>query len=68
MSLYDYDQSKVIAGQYWPFHALIMAAMQQADTDNLHELRRAFPHTHLELTLRYHSAGGRLEGDPVVHP
>ena len=53
--------SKRIAAQDYPFYSLIMAAMRQADTDNLYALERAFPEVWRELKYRYNSPGG-------VHP
>lgn len=63
MSLFDYEASRGIAEQDHPFYALIMAAMRKADTENLHKLRQAFPHTHHELMVRYHAPGGRLDNE-----
>ena len=60
MSLYDYQQSITIASQDYPFYALIMAAMRQADTANLAELRYAFPAVYEELVNRYSAPGGAL--------
>lgn len=64
MSLYDYRRSQVISQQDEPFYALIMAAMRQADSDNLVWLKRAFPETWLELEARYNAPGGMLATDP----
>ena len=61
MSRYDYLES-MKASQY-PFYALIMAAMRNADTDNLEALQQAFPATWREFEARYHAGGGHLEGD-----
>ena len=61
MSRYDYLES-MKASQY-SFYALIMAAMRNADTDNLEALQRAFPATWREFEARYHAGGGYLEGD-----
>lgn len=63
MSLYDYEMSKRITGHDYPFYALIMAAMRQADTDNLAQLNAAFPRVREELHLRYHAPGGQLPSD-----
>ena len=43
MSLYDYEVSKQIVAMNVPFYGLIMAAMRQADTDNLNALRAFWP-------------------------
>ncbi len=61
MSLFDYQISKAIEVQEYPFYALIMAAMRQADTDNTEKLKSAFPDIYEELTKRYHAPGGVLE-------
>lgn len=45
----DYRQSKRIVAEDYYFAALIMAAMQQADTVNLARLQRAFPDVWLAL-------------------
>lgn len=63
MSLFDYERSKYVAALDEPFHALIMAAMRQADTDNLAKLQFAFPETWRELIDRYNAPGGVLESD-----
>ena len=61
MSYFDYEMSKRIAAHDYPFYALVMAAMRQADTDNLERLQDAFPGVWLELQHRYNSPGG-------IHP
>jgi len=63
MSLYDYEESKRIAAQDFCFYALIMAAMRQADSNNLEALCRAFPQVYSELRERYNTRGGRLPED-----
>ena len=63
MSLYDYKQSIEIASEGYTFHALIMAAMRQADSDNFEALRAAFPHVCNELQLRYNAPNGILPGE-----
>ncbi len=63
MSLYDYRQSIEIVSEGYTFHALIMAAMRQADSDNIELLRKAFPKVHEELTQRYHAPNGLLSGE-----
>ncbi len=63
MSLYDYLQSQEISKHEFPFYALIMAAMRQADTDNLEQLKKAFPETWKELAERYNAPGGFLPGE-----
>jgi hypothetical protein len=63
MSMYDYQISKMISEQDYPFYALIMAAMRQADTGNLIKLRDAFPAVYDELVVRYNAPGGALLRD-----
>jgi hypothetical protein len=63
MSLHDYDQSKYIDKMQFPFYAIIMAAMRQADTDNATRLKVAFPAGWVELQARYNAPGGELPGD-----
>ena len=60
MSQYDYEVSKEIAAKGYPFYALIMAAMRQADTDNMDNLKECWPRVHDELTRRYNAPGGVL--------
>jgi hypothetical protein len=67
MSRYDYQVSKHIAAQDYPFYALIMAAARKADTLNEAKLIEAFPDAVRELQARYNAPGGILpgeEGDP----
>lgn len=56
MSTYDYEISKEIFAKDYPFYALIMAAMRQADTDNFAKLEEAFPDTAEELRRRYYTS------------
>jgi hypothetical protein len=63
MSLYDYKQSIVISSENYCFYALIMAAMRQADSDNVELLKMVFPGIWEELSKRYHAPGGIVEGD-----
>lgn len=65
MSLYDYEQGRLIEGEGHPFYALIHAAMRQADSDNIEILQFAFPEVHAELTARYNAPGGFLESEDV---
>ena len=58
MSKYDYERSQQISSE--PFYAIIMAAMRNADTDNLEALRKSWPNTFSELQLRYSAPGGCL--------
>jgi len=61
MSRYDYQLS--IKLSYYPFYALVMAAMRNADTDNLEALKRVFPATWREFEARYNAGGGYLPGE-----
>jgi len=63
MSFYDYKESLKIAAQDYPFYALIMAAMRQADSDNAMRLKSMWPEVWADLEKRYHAPGGLLEGD-----
>ena len=63
MSLYDYKMSQKIAAEDWPFYALIMAAMRQADSNNIEKLEAAWPDVHDELFARYHAPDGVLKED-----
>jgi len=63
MSAYDYHASLRIAAQDYPFYALIMAAMRQADDDNIKRLQDAFPWVWVELNKRYNAPGGILDED-----
>ena len=60
MSLHAYQVSREIEAKGYPFYALIMAAMRQADTENTEKLRAAWPHVWGELYARYHAPDGRL--------
>ena len=60
MSYFDYTTSQQIVAKDYTFYALIMAAMRQADTNNLAELKEAFPSTYDELEKRYEAPGGFL--------
>ena len=64
MSYYDYVRSIQIAIQDEPFYALIMAAMRQADTNNLARLQLAFPAVFDELRARIEAPDGVLPGEP----
>jgi len=60
MSLHEYEKSKEIAVQNYPFYAIIMAAMRQADSWNFEQLKAIFPETCAELQERYNAPGGIL--------
>ena len=63
MSFYDYRASLQITAAHYPFYALIMAAMRQADTDNSKKLEQDFPEVRAELLTRYNAPGGLLEDE-----
>lgn len=63
MSLYDYKKSQEIDAQQYPFYALIMAAMRQADSNNIEKLKEAWPDVWHELRTRYNAPGGFLPGE-----
>ncbi len=63
MSLYEYQTSREIVAEDYPFYSLVMAAMRQADSENALALRSAFPETWAELQARYEARGGLLEGE-----
>lgn len=65
MSRYDYQQSQEIQARNYPFYALIMAAMRQADSDNIERLKMVFPDVWIELMSRYNSPGGLLKGEEI---
>ena len=68
MSHFDYESSKVIAASAFPFYALIMAAMRQADSDNIGKLREAFPDVWAEFYARYKAPGGLLPVEGQLTP
>lgn len=63
MSLYDYKEGKKISALDPPFYAIIMAAMRQADSNNLALLTDCWPSVYVELRRRYDAPGGIIEGD-----
>ena len=66
MSFFDYKYSIHITQQDYPFYALIMAAMRQADSDNLEMLQQCWPNVWNELQARYYAPAGWLETDPMT--
>ena len=62
MSHFDYKSSQTIAAEA-SFGGIIMAAMRKADTDNLSQLKRAWPEQWAELHSRYPAPGGLLPGE-----
>lgn len=67
MSLYDYEVSRQLDAQDVPFHALIMAAMRRADTDNQAILRAFWPAVWDELFARYNAPAGALNDAEMQH-
>ena len=63
MSLHEYRRSLDLAGRNYPFYALIMAAVRQADTRNAEKLRAAFPEVYEEFKARYGAPRGLLPGE-----
>jgi len=63
MSHHEYRASQELEREGRPFYGLIMAAMRQADTDNVEKLRRVWPEVWAELRARYDAPGGFLEGE-----
>lgn len=53
---YAYEMSRKIDAQGYPFYALVMAAMRQADTLNSDKLKAAFPDTWAYLSHAYNCA------------
>ena len=66
MSRFDYEASKRIRAEGYPFYAVLMAAMRQADSSNAARLRLAFPEVWNELQARYEAPGGYLPGEQVA--
>lgn len=58
ISYYDYEMSKRIAGEEYPFYALLAALIRQADSYNLVRLEAVFPEAVAEFRQRYHNPGG----------
>ena len=63
MSLHEYRESQNIEAENYPFYALIMAAMRQADTVNRDRLKMVYPALYSELKQRYNAPGGSLSSD-----
>ncbi len=61
-SHFDYTQSIKAAADY-SFYALLLAAVRNADSDNLVLLETAFPGVVANLRRRYHAPGGLLPGE-----
>lgn len=63
MTLFEYRAYREIKAQSRPFYALIMAAMESADSFNAVKLRDAWPEVWDELQARYDARGGLLPGE-----
>jgi hypothetical protein len=63
MSFFDYEQSRHLSAEGFPFYSLIMSAYRQADTRNQAILALAYPNVIQELTDRYSAPGGILSTD-----
>lgn len=66
MSRFDYDVSREIAKNDYPFTSLIMAAMRKADSINTAKLAAAFPEIYDEVRARYNAPGGMLESERTI--
>ena len=60
---FDYKESQKIAAEDHSFYALIIAAMRQADTRNMNELKAIFPEVYDEFVARYNATAGVLDSD-----
>lgn len=63
MSLYDYIVSRKIAEGDYPFYALLMELIRQADDVNTEKIKQAWPDVYAEMFARYNAPGGKLSGD-----
>ncbi len=61
ISLYEYEQSKKIAAQGYPFYALMGALMRAADTRNTELLRQCWPDIWESMQRRYNAPLGVVE-------
>ena len=62
---YEYEMSKRISAEGYPFYAILSALIRQADDHNLAALRMAFPDVVAMFEERYHNAGG-LSNDELI--
>ena len=60
MSYVEYKESMTIEQGRYGFYSLIMAAMRQADSENIEKLKDAFPKQWTELRARYNAPDGCL--------
>ena len=63
MSYYDYIESQKIHVKQYPFYALVMELMRQADDFNLNFLKSCWPNVWQELKERYNAPGGILPNE-----
>ncbi len=68
MSYHEYKVSQEISQHDYPFYALIMQAMRQADSENIERLKRCWPAVWEELSSRYHAPEGILPGEEMGLP
>ncbi len=69
MSHFDYIVSRDIESQEYPFYALIMACIRQADDVNIERLHQAFPDVVHEFRARYNAPNGYLPAElRVAYP
>jgi predicted ferric reductase len=66
VSRYDYEVSRTIGMCDFPFGALLMALMSQADSRNTEKLKAAFPEVWAELTAWRNAPGGYLIGESAA--
>ena len=66
MSRFDYDVSREIAKNDYPFASLIMAAMSKADSTNIEKLAAVFPEIYNEVRARYNAPGGTLRSERSI--
>lgn len=61
--LREYHASKRLEVPYGAnrFYTFLLAAMREADTNNLAKLKEAFPDVFDQLSMRYNAPGGALD-------
>ncbi len=62
-SYYDYEISKRISAEDYPFYALLCALFRQADSDNLARLQQVFPDELKAFRQRYNNQGGLTDDE-----
>ena len=60
---YAYKKSQELRALNFPFYALLMAAMRQADDVNTAKFKAMWPDVWDELHARYNAPGGLLDGE-----